>query len=199
MKEGMLACFTKWQRKEEWLGISGVEPKGRQVFKSHFPDFSESTYETCPQYWYFAVVFHHSLLLHFNIKNHIFIAYACLYWGEGFIPWFKVLTKYFVEGTRVRDRHGHEVSERYDVTGIFKAKEAELTCRFSSLFPTIYWEYPNHIPLGPRTLFRGCAFGLGDLWWEPSPSVVTWPISLSVGYKWVLSALPALGENRVIA
>ena len=87
--------------------------------------------------------------------------------------------------------------------GVFKGKEAELTCRISSLFPAICWERPNHIPLGPRTLFRGCAFDLRDPWWEPSPGVVTWPLKelifLSVGYKWVLSTVPALGENKAIA
>lgn len=39
--------------------------------------------------------------------------------------------------------HWYELSERYNVTGIFKAKEAEFMYRGSYIFPATGWDYSS--------------------------------------------------------
>lgn len=61
-------------------------------------------------------------------------------------PCFKLQPNYFIEGGQnvpcinesVSGGSGsHEVSNSYDVIGVLKAKEAELTCRIRFFYPTI--------------------------------------------------------------
>lgn len=153
----------------------------RHAFKSHFPDFSGSPLlKNVLSTGYFAVVFHYSLLLHFNIKkkkSYIRCMYLSVLGGRRMpdsIPCFNLLTNYFVE----EGQNSQYIDESAGIRGrsdrVMKSVKGMMWLAFSrqkklsSHVELVLYSQPliGNIPttshLDPEFCFK--CFGLGDLW-----------------------------------